>query len=70
MEEFGSFSRRSRMNNEESLSAYTRFEDSLKIPMRPIIEAHNDLQHTYNNLDELINEVVSQNEWLLNSTSY
>ncbi|OMJ79449.1 hypothetical protein SteCoe_20551 [Stentor coeruleus] len=67
MEEFGSISRRSRMNNEENLSAYTRFEDSLKIPMRPIIEAHNELQNTYNNLDELIDEVVSQNEWLLNS---
>lgn len=52
---------------EELIPALSRFEESLKVPMKPIIEAHSDLQDTYNNLDMLISEVVSQNEWLLNS---
>jgi hypothetical protein len=55
------------MSRNESATVYSKFEESLKAPMKPIIEAHNDLQFTYNSLDQLIDEVVSQNEWLLNS---
>lgn len=70
MEDLSTFSRRSRMQVDEPNFQYTRFEESLKQPMRPILDAHSDLQSTYSNLDYLINEVVMQNEWLLNSNTH
>jgi len=70
MEDLSSFSRRSRMQIDETNFQYTRFEESLVHPMRPILDAHTDLQSAYSNLDYLINDVVMQNEWLLNSKTY
>ena len=67
MEDLSNLSRRSRMQIEDSSQIYSKVEDLIKQPMRPVIEAHTNLQNTYNNLDYLINEVVLQNEWLLNS---
>ena len=55
------------MQGEDLMPVYSRYEESVKASMKPIIDAHTDLQDTYNNLDMLIDEVVSQNEWLLNS---
>lgn len=45
----------------------TKLEETLKNPMRPIIEAHTDLQTAYKDLDVIIDDVVSRNEWILNS---
>jgi hypothetical protein len=67
MDELNTYARRSRVQFEESIQSQARVEESLKQPMKPVIEAHFNLQNTYNNLDNLINEVVLQNEWLLNS---
>jgi hypothetical protein len=70
MDDYSSYSRRSRIPVEEPLPFYSKFEESLKAPMKPIIDAHDSLKYTYNSLDELIGEVVSQNDWLLNSKVY
>ncbi|CAG9310218.1 unnamed protein product [Blepharisma stoltei] len=45
----------------------TRLEEALKNPMKPIIEAHTELQTAYKDLDVIIDDVVSRNEWILNN---
>ena len=66
MEEI-SYTRRSRQSTEEPLPFQARVETHIKAPMKLINDAHSELQDTYNNLHSIVNEVVSQNEWLLNS---
>ena len=62
MDDFSSYSRRSRIPNEDTIYLYSKIEETLKNQMKPVVDAQNELQSTYNNLDNIINEVVSQNE--------
>ena len=64
MEEIKALSKLIKNKEPEPPSQPEKAEDEA---MKPIQTAHVSLQEGYNGLEDLIEEVVSRNEWLLNS---
>ena len=68
MEELRSYSKIIKPRESEETTQYqAKIEKLVEEPMKPVNSAYSSLQEGYNGIENLIEEVVSRNEWLLNS---